>query len=353
MRRLLLAALLLVPLSGCADLLDPAAAVVHGRKISVEEVRAGIAAFETSARFEELAQEQDPNAIRRQFEQGQLATLIRRAVLRPRAEELGVEVSAEDIEGRTELIEASFEEQGRTLQEALAEQGLTEDELHDLVRDEIIEEALREEVTSDVAPTEEEIQAFYEENRDQASEMRAQHILVEREGLARRLAQQLQEADDVDALFAELAREHSTDRASARRGGRLDAFGPGQLVPEFEQAAAQLEIGEVSDPVQSQFGWHVIRVLERRELTVDDMRDQIAQQLLQPLQEEAWEEWLAGAFEAAEVRVNSRYGEFDPRTGQIVDASAEDVPGGEAPAGDPGAPAGFEELEEHDDGHDH
>ena len=123
----------------------------------------------------------------------------------------------------------------------------------------------------------------------------ASHILVETEEAAQQIVTRLEEGAD----FAELAREESTG-PSGPRGGALGWFGPGMMVPEFEQAVAELEVGEISEPVQTQFGWHVIKLNEAREQTppaLEDVRDQLSQQL----QQQAIQERLTNATEGVEV----------------------------------------------------
>src|SRR5690606_6024652 len=70
--------------------------------------------------------------------------------------------------------------------------------------------------------------------------------------------------------FAELAKAHSDDKASASRGGDLGWASPGMFVPSFEQAMAQLAPGEISEPFRSNFGWHIVQVLERRQRDATD-----------------------------------------------------------------------------------
>lgn len=94
-------------------------------------------------------------------------------------------------------------------------------------------------------------------------EVRARHILVDSEALAKELAGKIAHGDD--KTFAELARAHSKDPGTKAEGGDLGYFGRGQMVPQFEDAAFKLKKGDVSQPVQSQFGWHLIRVDDRRE----------------------------------------------------------------------------------------
>ncbi|MDP9067513.1 MAG: peptidylprolyl isomerase [Actinomycetota bacterium] len=340
MRRLLVACGAFVLLaSGCGDLLEPAAAVVAGQKITVDEISADLNRFAASAEFKRLSEQGDAQELKRQVEQQLLTQAIRRAVLEPKAAEFGITVSEEELTQRLDEVKADFETEA-AFEEALKEQGLTFDQLEELVRDSLLEEELRAKVTENAGPTEEDLQAFYEENEARFQETAAQHILVEGKALAQRLSRQLQAAPprQVETLFAKLAKEHSTDQSNAGRGGDLGFFSPGEFVPPFEAAAADLEIGEVSDPVKTEFGFHVIRVTDRRLAPFEDVVGQIEQELGTGAADEAWEEYVAQAYEEADVKVNPRYGEFDEETFQVVDPSAEDVPGAEVPDETP-APA--------------
>lgn len=105
-------------------------------------------------------------------------------------------------------------------------------------------------------------------------EVQARHILVESEAQAKELADKIAKGAD----FAALAKEHSKDPGTKEDGGALPFFSRGQMVPQFEEAAFKLNKGEVSPPVQSQFGWHLIKVEERREKqppTFDQVKDRI------------------------------------------------------------------------------
>ena len=137
---------------------------------------------------------------------------------------------------------------------------------------------------ADEAATDEAIEARFNEliaDAEPEQEVSARHILVETEEQAVALKEEL----DGGADFAELAAEHSLDPGSGARGGDLGYFGRGQMVPPFEEAAFSLEIGTVSDPVQSQFGWHLILVEDRRdrplptlEKVAPQIRDEIARE---------------------------------------------------------------------------
>jgi peptidyl-prolyl cis-trans isomerase C len=93
-------------------------------------------------------------------------------------------------------------------------------------------------------------------------EVKARHILVKSEDKAKEIAIKIASGDD--KLFAEQAKAHSEDPGTKDEGGDLGFFGRGQMVPQFEEAAFKLKKGEISAPVQSQFGWHLIKVDDKR-----------------------------------------------------------------------------------------
>lgn len=132
-------------------------------------------------------------------------------------------------------------------------------------------------------------------------EVEASHILVETEEQAQALADQVRDGED----FAKLAAEHSKDPGSKANGGKLGYFGKGQMVKEFDEAAFSLEKGEVSKPVKSQFGWHVIKVEDRRMKpvpTFEEVKGQIShameqqkgQQVSKELRDKATIEYVDG-----------------------------------------------------------
>lgn len=127
--------------------------------------------------------------------------------------------------------------------------------------------------------------------------------------MARRMIEWRERLQAGQARFEELAREHSQD-GSARAGGDLGWAQPGQFVPEFEQVMNRLSPGEVSEPVRSRFGLHLIQVVERREveLPARERREWVRNVLREQKAEEAYEEWArelrARAF--VEYRENGR-----------------------------------------------
>jgi peptidyl-prolyl cis-trans isomerase C len=112
-----------------------------------------------------------------------------------------------------------------------------------------------------------EAKAFYDENigsQKPEDEVKARHILVDSKEKAQEVAQKIKQGTD----FAELAKQYSGDPGSKDQGGDLGFFVRGQMVPQFEEAAFNLKPGEVSEPFETQFGWHIVKVDTRRERKV-------------------------------------------------------------------------------------
>jgi foldase protein PrsA len=121
-------------------------------------------------------------------------------------------------------------------------------------------------------------------------QVHARHILVETEEEGDAVLAKLEEGED----FVNLAAEYSVDTGSQDDGGDLGWFPRGVMVAEFEEVAFDLEIGETSELIKTEFGYHVIEVLER------EVRE-LESQLLQAFQQRAFEEWFAEQEELAEV----------------------------------------------------
>ena len=111
---------------------------------------------------------------------------------------------------------------------------------------------------------------------------------------ARQLVAELKARAEAGEDFADLARQYSEDIGSAQEGGDLGWTNPGQMVPEFEKAMAATKIGQISEPVRSQFGWHVLEVLDRREqdMTQEAMRARAMDYLHNRKYQEELDAWL-------------------------------------------------------------
>src|SRR5699024_1535522 len=137
------------------------------------------------------------------------------------------------------------------------------------------------------------------------TEIEARHILVEDEDKAKDIKKKLDDGED----FAKLAKKHSIDEGSAEEGGDVGYFSVGSMVAEFEDAAFTMEKGEISDPVQSDFGYHIIEVLDIKESDEDigsfeDNKDEIRRKIAeQKVDEEAAAEKIDKLLDDADIDI--------------------------------------------------
>ncbi len=186
-------------------------------------------------------------------------------------------VLAENFDVSDKEVNAEYdsnkEELGESFDQFLEQNNQTEESYKKVIRLNLLQEKA---LTEDIEVTDEEIQAQYDR---QGTELNARHILVADEETANSLKKQLDDGAD----FAKLAEENSTDTGSAAKGGNVDWFGPGAMVPEFEEAAYNLEVDKISEPIQSEFGFHIIQVLEKRQVkdqpALEDQKEEIRSEI--------------------------------------------------------------------------
>ena len=321
-----------VVLTACGNLFEPAAAVVDGSKITVDNVQEALDRFRETPRYGDLTATAPVGQIERDFEQTYLSLLIREEVLEKEAEERDIEVTPEEVTERIDGLKERIGSEG-AFQEALKEEGLTIQQLEFQVRVQLLEEALREEVTKNAAPSEDELRSYYESHLDEYQEVRAQHILVSTEREASKLATRLQKAKEkqVEKLFGSLAKRFSEDPSTADKGGDLGWSSPTDYVRPFAAAVARLDVGEISDPIATEFGFHVIRVTGRRVTPFEQARSEIEEAIGGEAVEEAFQKWIVDAYEEADIRVNPKFGVLRIDSQSIENPQAEDVPAGVSP----------------------
>lgn len=191
----------------------------------------------------------------------------------------------------------------------------------------MLQTLLREEISDKVQLPEVDVQAYYEGHPEEFSRdrLRAGHILVGTEGEAQQILERLKGKEGFEAL----ARRLSLDRASGAKGGDLGSVERGTMVPEFEKAAYALKIGEVSAPVKTRFGYHIIRVTGREQRPATpftQVREELQQRLLGERQQAAFEVFVEGLKQQATVEVRE----------ELLPVPA---PGAGAPPAVPGPPA--------------
>ena len=205
-----------------------------------------------------------------------LDSLIIQELVRQSARTQNVTVS--DSEVKTQIDQITQRQGGpEGLAKALAAQGLTQDDLTALIKDRLLANKIGDSITKDVPTTGEQVHA--------------RHILVKTEDEAKKVQDRLAKGEAFDAV----AKDVSIDPSGKSNGGDLGWFSRGQMVPEFEQAAFSLAVGKVSDPVKSQFGYHIIQVTEK------DANRQLSQDDLDRAKEQKIGEWIDQQKKAAKI----------------------------------------------------
>ena len=311
--------LLVAALAACGEVTgtgDPnVAATVNGTKVTIVEVEER---FEQAKKQPQVAQQlaEDPEGKYRKEIQAQiLSQLVLAQLLEQWADELGVDATDEEVaEERASLIEQMGGEEA--FETAVKESGLSADEVTETIRQRVLQNKISDEVAGDAEVTDEEIAAFYEENKATrfGSKARARHILVKTKAEADRIVKQLKGGAD----FAKIAKAESTDPGSGAKGGDLGEFGPGQMVPAFEEAVFGAEVGEIVGPVKTEFGFHVIEVTKKTEgPQLEEVSEEIRGELQEGAKGKLLEERLKDRTETAKVTVNPRFGTWNPKTGQV------------------------------------
>ena len=200
-----------------------------------------------------------------------------------------------------------------TLQRALSTSGLAKEDLSrlggQLLEFTDVETAVVASRVGDAA-----LQAQYQQHILDFTNIDAEHVLVKTKLEAERVYRLATAPGATEQTFMDLARKYSTDTASAQNGGDLGTAAASTYALGFATAAVELSPGEVSDPVQTQFGWHVIRLVSEAVTPFEQAKTQLVQQV--PGQ--TFGDWLREQVSSSGLDVNPRYGRWDDRTLSVV-----------------------------------
>ena len=219
-----------------------------------------------------------------------LNTLIANKIIELEAKKQNIKVTDDDIEAEIDKFAEQYG--GReTFEQFLEFYGTPIDELKENIRINLTLEKLLE---PSIEIKEDEIKTYFEENKESFGEkeqVKASHILVDSEEKANEVKAKLQAGED----FAALAKEYSTDTSNNENGGDLGYFARGKMVKEFEEAAFSMDIGQISDPVKTEFGYHIIKVEDKKpakEATYEESKDEIKDILFQEKLPSAYQTWM-------------------------------------------------------------
>ncbi|MGG2093320.1 peptidylprolyl isomerase PrsA [Bacillus sp. S13(2024)] len=200
-------------------------------------------------------------------------------------------VKDDDVNKRYDEYKKQY---GDQFDAVLKQSGMTEKQLKDSVRGEL---AMKEAVKKSISDK--------EAKDNYKPEIKASHILVKDEETAKKVEAELAQGKS----FEDLAKQYSEDTGSKDKGGDLGYFGPGKMVKEFEDAAYKLKKGEVSQPVKSQFGYHIIKVTDIKELKpFDQEKDRIKGELADKKMQDAqfMNDLVTKEMKKADVKINDK-----------------------------------------------
>lgn len=325
--------------SAPSKLPDNQAAVVNGVSIAVDKLTAAAKADEAAAA---ASQQGTPPPSGADLIRQALGELVQSEIVLQGARQQGITVSDADVSARVNQLRAQVSAQHGNFDEVLAQRSLTLQVLVDQLRPQIAAQR----ITAKLVPSGIS-DADLAKRRADFPEVHVRHILVKDKATADKVRARLLAGGD----WGKLAKQYSQDPGSKDKGGDLGYTSKGQTVAEFEKTVFALAkqgsckgktagacVSAVSQPVKSQFGYHVIQVLGMRLPAVDDQLREKVEPGLQQRRQEALQRWFKDLASKAQVRINSNYGTWDAAGARVVDPAA---PPTTAPSGGgvPGAPA--------------
>ncbi len=333
-RRLLLLAVTTMGLAlpacsgGLGTYFAPTAAVVGGAKIPEDAVITQLKVVASQAQFSNLFQGPKSNLNRVDAKVQILSQLVQQQAVVNEAGKVGVSVKDSDVQAalantRQRLGGAA------ALNSALAQQGLNLDEFTRYERLNLTVSRVQAKVINSINATPDQIAAYYQQNKASFdAQYHVAHILIcshaDAQGICTPSAADFDLAKSVDARavagddFAQLARQYTTDTGSKAAGGDLGWVEPGSAVAAFEQAALALSPGQVTaQPVQTQFGYHIIKLIAKGRLLAEATAT-INNQLEQAARQQAFTAWVHQAVAKNRVRINPSFGQFDAASDSVV-----------------------------------
>jgi parvulin-like peptidyl-prolyl isomerase len=293
-----------------------AVAVVNGDAISRTALDSAIARSKRGYKEQKRAFPKAGTTQFQQIQQSALTFLVQLQELEQKAKQLGVTITQKQIDAKYAELEKQLGG-AKNLKAQAKAQGLTLQDVRDVViRPNLLSEGIYKKVTKDVKVTDKDVSDYYKKNvklYQQPESRDVRHILVSDRTLANKLYDKIK----AGANFATLAKKYSKDPGSRAQGGKLTIV-KGQTAAPFDQTAFLLDKGQVSRPVKTQYGWHIIQALSdvkpAKTTPLKDVKAAIKQQLLQTRQRAAWTKWINDTKKEYAKKVHYQAGYAPPTT---------------------------------------
>jgi parvulin-like peptidyl-prolyl isomerase len=289
-----------------------AAALVGGDRISVASLQAAVnRALANPQAQQQLGQD------RAKFTRDQLGRLINNVLITHLATADRVSASTSDVDQQL----AQFAQQAggqQQLEQQAAAAGVPVRDLRGFLRYYVLQQKIADRLMADVTVTDAELQAAYQKGIDQYDQVDSQHILVTSKKLADTILAQVKAQPSV---FSSLAAKYSIDTGSKSKGGNLGYQAASALVKPFADAIFAAKKGSYLE-VHSQFGWHVVHVIDHRTTPLAQVAAQLKASILQPKRQQLLQSALTGESRKLGVHVSPRYGRWDSTNGTVVAPSA-------------------------------
>jgi len=303
---------------------DGAVAVVDGEQITKSDFDALIGRAKTSYEQNKREFPKVGTPEYKTLQNQAVQYLVQQEKYRQKADDLDVEVTDKEIDDRLKQVKQQyFGGKEAEFQKNLKTQGLTVDEVRRQIEDQLLSEKIYAKVTSDVKVSDSEVEDYYNKHKSDykvAASRDVRHILVAKKALADDVHGQLENGGN----FAALAKKYSTDPGSKQNGGKLTVR-KGETVPPFDKVAFSLKKGELSSPVKTQYGYHIIEALgdvkPPSQTPLKDVKEQIRQQLLQEKRQKAITDWSKDTNDEFKDKIAYQVGYAPPATGTTTTAT--------------------------------
>jgi parvulin-like peptidyl-prolyl isomerase len=302
--RVLIAAILVLSiasLGGCKN--KNVAATVNGEDISITELNSQV--DQLKKQYPQMFEGADGEGRLLDFKQRLLDNLVNQMLVRQAAEKAGIKISDAEVDKQIEQLKSGFKDKAQ-FDAALKSAGMTVDSLRKQIKEQLVTQKLIDRLAKDTKVSDADIKAYYDKNKEQFAQKaakRASHILFKPEDKAK--AQQVLTELKNGGDFAALAKKNSIDTATASKGGDL-GWPSTPFVTEFQAALDKLDVGQMSGLVQTPYGWHIIKVTEKRgatQQTLAQVKDQIKAIIIQQRKSQAYQNFLEKLRKDAKIEI--------------------------------------------------